>query len=70
MGNYKGEPFPHPIQNKLWDKSLSFQLCWPPFISITFKNGYYFYFGFRWDGVDYYSTFPAVDISKAEKFER
>jgi len=68
-GNFEGHSFPHPIQNKLKGKWCSFQLCLPLFISITVYNGYYFYCGFRYDGVDNYFQFPAIDISKAEKFE-
>jgi len=68
-GEYKGIKFPHPIQNKLNGEWIAIQICWAPFISMTLKNGYYFYFGVRYDGVDHYSTALATDISKAEGFE-
>jgi hypothetical protein len=68
-GEYNGIKFPHPIQNKLNGKRFAIQICWMPFIQFTLWNGYYFYFGFRYDGVDYYSTFLGVDISKAEGFK-
>ena len=68
-GEHDGIKFPHPIQNKLNGKWCAIQICWLPYFEITFKNGYYFYFGFRYDGVDYYSTFPGCDISPASGFE-
>lgn len=68
-GEHDDVKFPHPIQPKLNGKWCSIQICWLPFISITFK-GYYFIFGFRYDGVDYYTNFPTIDISPASGYEK
>jgi len=67
---WNGREFPHPIQPRLNGKFCSFQLCWPLFVSITFKWGFYFYVGARYDGVDHYYQIPAIDVSRPSGFER
>jgi hypothetical protein len=71
--NYKGYMngiiYAHPIQTKLKGKFCSWFIAWPLYFSISFKWGWYFIIGARFDAVDYYYNFPTVDISKIGGFE-
>ena len=61
----------NPIQNKLNGKFCSWHFNFPQiFFSITFKWGWYFIIGFRWDAVDFYYNFLTIDISYAENFAK
>lgn len=66
---HAGQSGPDPIQRHLQGKKFSIQLTFPLFFEITIWNGWYFYIGCRWDAVDYYTTLPSCDISKAENFQ-
>jgi hypothetical protein len=65
---HEGQKGPDPIQRHLKGKKCSVQLTFPLFFEITIWNGWYFYIGARWDAVDFYYDFIAIDISKAENF--
>lgn len=69
-GIHDGVEFPHPIQPRLNGRWISIQICWLPFISISTKWGWYFICGFRYDGVDFYTNFPTLDISKIGGFQK